>query len=266
MAADDFFAVRLADFGAYEDAMSADDGVLYHSMLSAYLNIGLLEPLALIRQAEDAYRAGEAPINSVEGFIRQILGWREYIYLHYWHQMPELLHANGWDHQRDLPQMFWDGRTEMNCIRTVVGRVIDTGYTHHIERLMVLCNFCMLAGIEPAQVNRWFLSTYIDAYEWVVAPNVLGMGLNADGGKTATKPYISSANYINRMSNYCAGCRFDPKQRVGDDACPFNFLYWTFLIENEARLRANPRLGPAVLGLRNLDDQERACRRRRRIF
>ena len=256
-AADDFFAERLVNFGAYEDAMSADEGLLYHSMLAAYLNIGLLEPMDLIRRAEDAYRSGEAPINSVEGFIRQILGWREYIYLHYWLQMPDLLSANGWDHNRTLPQMFWHGETEMNCLHTVIGRVIQEGYSHHIERLMVLCNFCMLAGIDPADVNRWFLCAYIDAYEWVVAPNVIGMGLNADGGKTATKPYIASANYINRMGDYCANCRFDPKQRVGEDACPFNYLYWHFLLKHEARLRANPRLGPAVLGLRNLNETDR---------
>ena len=253
----DFIAHRLADFGPYEDAMSRRNGVLFHSVLSPYLNLGLLDPLETAQRAEAAYRAGLAPLNSAEGFIRQILGWREYIYWQYWRQMPDLLQANAWGHTRPMPRLFWDGQTDMACLRTVVQRVIDQGYSHHIERLMVICNFCMLAGIDPALVNRWFLSFYIDAYEWVVTPNVIGMGLNADGGQTATKPYIASANYINKMSDYCAGCRFDPKQRSGADACPFNFLYWNFLLRHEETLRANPRFGPAVLGLKHLDATER---------
>jgi deoxyribodipyrimidine photolyase-related protein len=175
--------------------------------------------------------------------------------------MPGLLSANHWRHTRPLPPFFWNGKTDLACLRQVVARVLDTGYSHHIERLMVLCNFCLLAGIDPAAVNAWFLAAYVDAYEWVVAPNVLGMGLNADGGQTATKPYIASANYLHKMSDYCAGCRFDPKARTGDRACPFNFLYWNFLLTHEDELRANPRLGPAVLGLRHLDpDVRRAVR------
>jgi deoxyribodipyrimidine photolyase-related protein len=257
LALDDFVAHRLAAFGPYEDAMSCRQSVLFHSVLSPYLNIGLLDPLDMARQAEAAYRTGRAPLNSVEGFIRQIIGWREYIYWQYWRQMPDLLAVNAWGHTRPMPQFFWDGQTDMACLRTVVQRVIDHGYSHHIERLMVICNFCMLAGIDPALVNRWFLSFYIDAYEWVVSPNVIGMGLNADGGQIATKPYIASANYINKMSDYCAGCRYDPKQRTGENACPFNFLYWDFLINHEKMLRANPRFGPAVLGLKHLDDSER---------
>jgi deoxyribodipyrimidine photolyase-related protein len=147
----------------------------------------------------------------------------------------------------------------MRCLRHVIKRAIATGYTHHIERLMVVCNFCLLAGIRPSEVNDWFLAHYIDAYDWVMQPNVIGMGLNADGGLTATKPYIASAAYINRMSDYCNGCRYNPKQRVGPDACPFNTLYWNFLIQHETTLRANPRLGPAVLGLARLDATERAA-------
>lgn len=253
----DFVAQRLANFGAYEDAMSADNSILFHSVLSPYINIGLLDPLEMVREVVAAYERGDAPINSVEGFVRQVVGWREYIYWHYWHQMPDLLTANAWDHTRPLPSFFYDGETEMNCLSRVIGRVLDTGYSHHIERLMVICNFCMLAGIDPAAVNGWFLEAYVDAYEWVVTPNVIGMGLNADGGKTATKPYISSANYINKMGNFCRGCRFDQKKRTGEDACPFNFLYWNFLIAHEERLRANPRSGKAVLGLRHLDEEER---------
>jgi deoxyribodipyrimidine photolyase-related protein len=256
-ALDDFIANRLADFGPYEDAMSSRHPVLFHSVLSPYLNIGLLDPLHMVRRAEALYRSGQAPIHSVEGFVRQILGWREYIYWQYWQQMPDLLAANHWRHNRALPEFFWTGETDLACLRTVVQRVLDSGYSHHIERLMVLCNFAMLAGIEPAQVNAWFLACYIDAYEWVVTPNVIGMGLNADGGRTATKPYVASANYIHKMSDYCAGCRYDPKQRTGVHACPFNALYWDFLARNEDALRANPRLGPAVLGLRHLDAEER---------
>lgn len=257
-ALEDFIENRLAEFGPYEDAMSVRSGTTYHSLLSAYVNIGLLRPMEMIEAAERAYRNGKAPINSVEGFIRQVLGWREFIYSQYWRQMPGLRTANGWNARRPMPRMFWDAKTEMNCIRHVAGRVIEDGYSHHIERLMIVCNFCLLAGIEPSQVADWFLGFYVDAFDWVVLPNVIGMGLNADGGRTATKPYIASANYIGKMSDYCDGCRYDRKKRTGDNACPFNFLYWNFLIENEKALRSNPRLGPAVLGLGRIESNERA--------
>jgi deoxyribodipyrimidine photolyase-related protein len=264
---DDFLAKRLVDFGPYEDAMSRRHPTLLHSALSPYLNIGLLEPLELIKTAERSYHQGLAPINSVEGFVRQVLGWREYIYWQYWRLMPGLLEVNAWKAQRPLPGFFWDGQTEMDCLHHALQRAIDTGYTSHIERLMLLCNFCLLAGVRPQAVNDWFLSFYIDAYEWVMAPNVLGMGLHADGGLIATKPYIASANYINRMGDYCPTCRYQPKQRTGEDACPFNFLYWSFLLEHEAALRANPRLGRNVLGLRYLDeDEQQAVRRQAQAF
>jgi deoxyribodipyrimidine photolyase-related protein len=253
----DFIAHRLSRFGDYEDAMATRDGQLYHSFLSPYLNIGLLEPMQVIRAAEAAYAAGMAPINSVEGLIRQVLGWREFMYWQYWRQMPGILNANFWDATQSLPEFFWTGDTAMNCMRHILQRVRQDGYVHHIERLMVLANFSTLAGLHPISVNNWFLSTFVDAYEWVMIPNVLGMGLNADGGKTATKPYIASANYIKRMSDYCANCPFDYAKRTGNDACPFNFLYWNFLIRHEEKLRANPRFGPAVLGLRNIDEDER---------
>ncbi len=259
---DDFLRHRLHNFGPFEDAMSRRSAVLFHSLLSPYMNIGLLDPLEMAARAEQAYHDGVAPLASVEGFIRQIIGWREYIYWQYWQQMPGLLHANGWQHIRAMPQLFWDGDTDMNCLKHVVARVIESGYSHHIERLMVICNFCMLAGVDPAAVNAWFLSFYVDAYEWVVTPNVIGMGLNADGGRTATKPYIASANYINKMSDYCAGCRFNPKIRSGEGACPFNVLYWNFLLEHEETLRSNPRFGPAVLGLKHLAEAERSDIRR----
>ncbi len=254
---DDFLSHRLYDFGRFEDAMQSDEGVLFHSVLSPYLNLGLLEPETLVRAAEKRYRNGNAPINSVEGFIRQILGWREFIYWQYHRQMPALREANSWNAQRPLPRLFWDGETEMNCLRAVISRLIENGYTHHIERLMVLCNFCVLSGIDPAAVADWFLTFYVDSHDWVVLPNVIGMGLNADGGVTATKPYIASANYINRMSDFCKSCNYRHRERTGEKACPFNTLYWNFLIEHEELLRTNPRFGPAVLGLKRIDQHQR---------
>ncbi|MDX2162486.1 MAG: cryptochrome/photolyase family protein [bacterium] len=257
-ALDDFITNRLVHFGAYEDAMTTRENLLYHSFLSAYVNIGLLEPMQMIRAAEAAYHAGTAPINSVEGFIRQVIGWREFMYWQYWRAMPQITHANAWDARRPMPAFFWTGDTDMNCLHHVIGRVRRDAYAHHIERLMVLANFSTLAGLTPMHVNDWFLIGFIDAYEWVMIPNVLGMGLNADGGQIATKPYIASAHYINKMSDYCKGCRFNPKQRAGADACPYNTLYWHFLITHEAALRANPRFGPAVLGLKAISAGERA--------
>lgn len=254
---DDFIANRLPEFGAYEDAMAAREPVLFHSVLSPLMNIGLLEPMELVRRAEAAYHAGAAPLNSVEGFIRQIIGWREYVYWRYHRMMPGFHERNHWQAEQPLPEFFWTAQTDMNCLRHVIGRVLETGYSHHIERLMVLCNFALLAGIKPKDVNDWFRECYVDAYDWVVTPNVIGMGLCADGGVVGTKPYIASAAYINKMSDYCKGCRYDPKARTGDDACPFNFLYWNFLLRFEKQLRANPRMGPNVLGLKHLDGAER---------
>lgn len=254
----DFIDNRLPYFGDYEDAMSEASSQLFHSNLALYLNIGLLTPLEVIRAAEAAYTDGSAPLNAVEGFIRQILGWREYIYWRYWQQMPGLRTTNAWDARRHMPAMFWGAHTQMRCIHILMSRLLKDGYTHHIERLMVITNFCMLAGIEPSVVADWFLTFYVDAYDWVVLPNVIGMGLHADDGEIATKPYISSANYINRMSDYCQSCHFDPKKRHGRDACPFNMLYWNFLITHEARLRSNPRMGPNVLALKHLSSEERS--------
>ena len=254
-----FMAHRLTDFGPYEDAMTHRSHSLYHSLLSPYLNIGLLEPMPLVRAAERAYAEGRAPLNSVEGFVRQLIGWREFMYWQYWRQMPGMTEKNEWGAERPIPHFFWTGETEMACLRHALKRARATGYNHHIERLMLLSNFCLLSGVNPALVNDWFLATYIDAYEWVMAPNVIGMGLNADGGLTATKPYIASANYINKMGDYCADCTYNHKQRHGDDACPFNYLYWNFLLTHEEKLRANPRLGRNVLGLRYLDEGERTA-------
>jgi deoxyribodipyrimidine photolyase-related protein len=253
----DFLASRLADFGPYEDAMSRTSGTLWHSMMSPAMNLGLLDGLAMCRQAEQRYHDGLAPLASVEGFIRQIIGWREYVHWQYVRQMPNLRHANGWNHTRPTPQFWWDGRTDMACMSTVLGRLLATAMNHHIERLMLLCNFAMLAGIAPESVANWFLTWYADSHDWVVLPNVIGMGLNADGGKTATKPYIASAAYVDKMSDFCPACRFDRKKRTGENACPFNTLYWNFLIRHETKLRANPRMGPNVLGLRHLKPDER---------
>jgi len=256
-AADDFFANRLPNFGTYEDAMSSKFSTLFHSRLSPYLNLGLLDPLYLAKEAEKRFTSGLAPLNSVEGFIRQVIGWREYIYWQYWRLGPELMEHNYWGSYNSLPGFFWSGETNMNCLRNTIHRALRDGYTHHIERLMIICNFCLLAGITPTAINDWFLSSYIDAYEWVMLPNVLGMGLHADGGITATKPYVASANYINKMSDFCEVCSFDQKQRHGENACPFNYLYWNFIIRNEDKLILNPRMGTSLLGLRNLDQEQR---------
>lgn len=257
IAFEDFLTHRLADFGPYEDAMSHANGRLWHSVMSPVMNLGLIDALMMCRRAEAEYRAGRAPIQSVEGFIRQIIGWREYIHWQYSRQMPDLRNANGWNHNRATPRFWWDGQTDMNCLKQIVGRLIDSGFNHHIERLMVLCNFAMLAGIDPEAVANWFLTMYVDSHDWVVLPNVIGMGLNADGGKTATKPYIASGAYINKMSDFCGNCQYNVKQRSGEGACPFNHLYWNFLIENEKKMRSNPRMGPNVLGLKHVSLEER---------
>ena len=224
-----FLDDRLICFGDYEDAMATDEPVLFHSTLSALLNAGLLAPLDVVRAAEVRYRDGRVSLNCVEGFVRQILGWREYVYGMYWSFMPEFRDRNARGSTRPLPQLFWDGDTAMNCLKQCVGGVVKHAYSHHIQRLMVICNFATLAGLRPQAVNDWFLSMYVDSHDWVVTPNVVGMAMHADGGTVGTKPYVSSAAYINRMSDYCKSCEYDHSARTGDDACPFNFLYWTFL-------------------------------------
>jgi deoxyribodipyrimidine photolyase-related protein len=238
----DFVAERLPRFGTYQDAMLEGADFLYHSRLSTSLNCGLLTALEVCQAAEAAYRRGEVPLNAAEGFIRQMIGWREYIRGMYWLEMPGLSDANFFDNKRDLPDFYWTGLTDMACCADSVRNTRDNAYAHHIQRLMVLGNFAMLAGIDPAQVADWYLVVYADAYEWVEHPNVLGMSQYADGGRLGTKPYAGSGAYINRMSDYCRHCRFDVKKRVGEDACPFNALYWDFLARNERKLRGNRRL------------------------
>ena len=238
----DFVAERLPRFGTYQDAMLDGADFLYHSRLSTSLNCGLLTAMEVCEAAEAAYRRGEAPLNAVEGFIRQMIGWREYIRGMYWLEMPGLSQANFFENKRDLPDFYWTGETAMACCADSVRNTRDNAYAHHIQRLMVLGNFAMLAGIDPGQVADWYLVVYADAYEWVEHPNVLGMSQYADGGRLGTKPYAGSGAYINKMSNYCSNCRYDVKKRVGENACPFNALYWDFMARNEGKLRGNRRL------------------------
>jgi deoxyribodipyrimidine photolyase-related protein len=242
-AAEAFFAQRLALFGPYQDAMVHGKDDLYHSMLSTSLNIGLLDPRELCERAEAAYRSGKAPLNSVEGFIRQIIGWREYVRGFYWHQMPGLADANELAAHRPLPEFFWTGDTDMRCLADCIRTTRADAHAHHIQRLMVLGNFSLIAGISPREVADWYLAVYADAYEWVELPNVAGMVLYADGGRLATKPYAASGNYINKMSDYCGRCRYKVSAKTGPDACPFNPLYWHFMERNRSALESNHRIG-----------------------
>ena len=240
---DGFIAERLPLFGTYQDAMIADEPWMYHSHIGFYLNAGLLRPAEAVRAAEAAWHTGHAPLNAVEGFIRQILGWREFMRGIYWLKMPDYAGMNYLEADRPLPEFFWSGETGMNCMKQSIDQTRRYAYAHHIQRLMVLGNFALLAGIAPRHVNEWYLVVYADAYEWVELPNVSGMVLFADGGYLASKPYASSGAYINRMSNYCAGCRYKVMRKNGEEACPFNYLYWDFLIRNRDRLGGNARMG-----------------------
>ena len=237
-----FLEQALPRFGDYQDAMLAERRFLYHALISAYLNIGLLDPLEVCRRAEAEWTEGRAPLNAVEGFIRQILGWREYIRGIYFREGPDYPARNALGHARDLPPLYWGAETRMACLLAAVGQTREEAYAHHIQRLMVTGNFALLAGIDPAQVHIWYLSVYFDAFEWVEAPNTVGMSQFADGGLVASKPYVSSGSYIDRMSDYCGGCRYSVKTRVGDGACPFNLLYWHFLDRHRARFEGNPRM------------------------
>ena len=262
-----FIEERLICFGDYQDAMIAEDPWLFHSHLSMYLNNGLLKPKECIDLAEKAFYESKVPINSVEGFIRQILGWREYVRGLYWLKMPNYRILNELAAEVSLPSFYWDAETKMNCLKTSIENTRDNAYSHHIQRLMVLGNFALIAGIKPKEVNEWFLSVYADAYEWVELPNVSGMALFADGGIMASKPYASSGAYINRMSNYCKDCHYDVKEKIGKKACPFNYLYWNFLDRNREKLSSNPRLGLAYRNLNNMsEDQLSAVNESAQIF
>lgn len=241
---DYFVAKLLPHFGTYQDAMAAGAPYLYHSRLSAYLNAGLLMPLEVCRQAEAAYQAGTVPLNAAEGFIRQILGWREYVRGIYWRHMPDYGTLNFFKTETPLPDFYWTGATKMACVAEAVRHTRDHAYSHHIQRLMVTGNFALLAGLDVRQVQEWYLAVYSDAYEWVEMPNTLGMALFGDGGIMASKPYAASGKYIHKMSNYCASCPYNPAQTLEDSACPFNALYWDFLGRNQALLRDNHRLRP----------------------
>ncbi|WP_018981767.1 cryptochrome/photolyase family protein [Salinimonas chungwhensis] len=239
----EFIEQRLPEFGQFQDAMRNDAPWLFHSHISFYLNCGLLLPQEAIEQAEAAYQAGAAPLNSVEGFIRQILGWREFVRGFYWHYMPGLDKDNYFNATRDLPSFFWDGYTNMNCMRQCITQTKQNAYAHHIQRLMVIGNFSLLTELSPEQVQRWYLLVYADAYEWVELPNVSAMILYADGGNLASKPYVASGSYINKMSDYCKNCGYSVTKKTGEKACPFNYLYWRFLDAHKAKLKGNPRMG-----------------------
>ena len=257
-ALDHFVQHALPRFGDYQDAMKSGQDFLFHSALSPYINIGLLLPLEVCEQAITAYRQGHAPLHCVEGFARQILGWREYVRGIYWLKMPEYAQSNTFDAHRPLPHFYWTGDTDMRCVREVVSATWRNAYAHHIQRLMVTGNFALLAGIEPKEVEEWYLLVYADAYEWVELPNTHGMALHADGGLMASKPYAGSGVYINRMSDYCRHCVYDAKRRVGDRACPFNFLYWDFLMRHERILRPNARMSMPYQLLDRFSEQEKA--------
>lgn len=248
-----FVKTALPHFGDYQDAMLTGEPFLYHSLLSLYLNSGLLGPLEICRAVETVYKNGEAPLNAAEGYIRQIIGWREYVRGIYWHFMPEYLERNALGAIRDLPDFYWTGETDMHCLSEATSQTKEHAYAHHIQRLMVTGNFAMLIGVDPKQVHEWYLAVYIDAFEWVELPNTLGMSQFGDGGVLGSKPYASSGAYINRMSNYCSSCKYDVKQRIGPKACPFNSLYWHFIDRNKDNLKGNNRMSMIYRNLEKMD-------------
>jgi deoxyribodipyrimidine photolyase-related protein len=260
-ALDDFVAHRLASFGDVQDAMATGEPVLFHALISTSLNLGLLTPRECCDAAEAAYRAGRAPLNAVEGFIRQILGWREYVRGVYWLGMPGYAALNALEARRPLPWFYWSGETRMNCLAQVVRQTRDLAYAHHIQRLMVTGNFALLAGLDPAQVNQWYMVVYADAYEWVELPNTHGMALHADGGLMASKPYAASGAYINRMSDYCKRCHYDVKASTGERACPYNALYWDFIARHAQRFAANPRMAMPLRTLERMGTERVAALR-----
>lgn len=251
-----FIDERLNNFGSYQDAMVQGEPWMFHSHLSFYINCGLLNPLEVVQKAEQAYRDKKAPLNAVEGFIRQIIGWREYVRGIYWIKMPCYADENYLEAKRDLPWLYWSGETKMNCMRQCVLETKENAYAHHIQRLMVLGNFALIAGLDPDQVNEWYLIVYADAYEWVEMPNVSGMILFADGGLLASKPYAAGGAYINRMSDYCKNCSYKVTKKNGPDACPFNYLYWDFFLRHEDKLKGNPRLNHSYSTLDKMDAEK----------
>lgn len=255
LALDRFIVERLPDFGRWQDALWPGEPWLWHAHLAAAMNLKLLEPREVVRRAEAAWRNGQVPLASAEGFIRQVLGWREFVRGVYWTRMPGLASANALDAHEPLPAFYWNGQTQMACLSDALRQTLDHGYAHHIQRLMVTGMFALLLGVEPAQVHAWYLAVHVDAVEWVEMPNTLGMSQYADGGFMTSKPYVASGRYIERMSSgaYCGRCRYRPGERVGPSACPFTTLYWDFLSRHQARFARHPRLGAQVRGLDRLD-------------
>ena len=253
LALDDFITHRLPQFGDWQDTMKTGEPVLFHALISTSMNAGLLLPLDVCRAAEAAYRRGAAPLNAVEGFIRQVLGWREYVRGIYWWKMPEYGQRNGLAATRPMPWFYWSGETKMNCLAQSIGQTREHAYAHHIQRLMVLGNFALLAGLDPDDVDEWYLVVYADAYEWVEMPNVRGMALHGDGGLMGSKPYAGSGAYINRMSDYCRGCHYDVKDAVGERGCPFNALYWDFMARHRDHFANNNRMAMPLRTLEKMD-------------
>ncbi len=249
-----FIKHTLPEFGNFQDAMSIKGWRLFHSLISFALNTKMLNPQEVVAKAEQAFRDGTVSLACAEGFIRQIIGWREYIRGIYWAQMPHYDTHNAFEHHTPLPEWFWTGQTKMKCLSHAIGQSLEHAYAHHIQRLMVIGNFSLLAGLDPAALHRWYLGIYIDAFEWVELPNTVGMSQYADGGLLATKPYVSSAAYIDRMSDYCKGCHYNKKLREGEKACPFNALYWDFFERNKEKLSSNFRLGMVYRNLEKMDD------------
>ena len=262
-ALDYFIEFALPCFGDYQDAMSDNEDWLFHSILSPYLNCGLLQPLEVCRAACDAWRQEQAPLNAVEGFVRQIIGWREFVRGIYWLLMPEYAAENRLGNQRDLPWFYWTGDTRMRCMHRAIDGTRRNAYAHHIQRLMVTGNFALLAGITPEQICDWYLAVYADAYDWVELPNVLGMVMHADGGYLGSKPYAASGNYINRMSDYCKNCHYRVKESTGEQACPFNALYWHFIDRHQEEFRGNPRMSLILKNWQKKTDAQKSALRER---
>ncbi|MBN9542234.1 MAG: cryptochrome/photolyase family protein [Alphaproteobacteria bacterium] len=253
-----FIKTSLKYFGDYQDAMLNGEAFLFHSVLSPYINIGLLDPLEVIKAAEEGYYQKNLPINAVEGFIRQILGWREFMRGIYWSKMPEYANTNYFKAKANLPQFYWDGKTDMNCVSKAVDFTVRYAYSHHIQRLMVTGNLALIMGLEPKQVEEWYLLVYLDAYEWVELPNTHGMSLFADGGFLGSKPYAASGNYINKMSDFCGNCKYNVKENDTENACPFNYLYWNFMDRNKDKLSNNQRLTYVYSTLSKFSDEKLA--------
>ena len=258
-ALEDFVAHRLPEFGSYQDAMWTDQPVLYHSHISAPMNVKLLDPRTVVMAVQDAYERGHAPLAAAEGYIRQIIGWREYVRGIYWSFMPEYIDRNALDAREKLPDLYWDGQTDMNCLKHAVGQTLEYGYAHHIQRLMVTGLFSLLFGVHPVEVHKWYLAIYWDAVEWVEMPNTTGMSQFADGGIMGSKPYVASGKYINRMSNYCAGCRYKPDEATGENACPFTNLYWDFLLRHEKLLNGNQRMSMQLRNLKRMTTEKKTA-------